>query len=105
MLWAPLPLPSRQGSVRDRNWPEAGDPGPKGSSGNQERDPFSEIATWKQGDRRDPVVIPLSRPRIERERGGEGTLVILGSHGWLCGDRRQALREFAGLVDIKRRGS
>jgi hypothetical protein len=50
-------------------------------------------------------ILPLSRPRIERERGGEGTLVILGSHGWLCGDRRQALREFAGLVDIKRRGS
>jgi len=50
-------------------------------------------------------ILPLPRPRIERERGGEGTLVILGSQGWLCGDRRQALREFAGLVDIKRRGS
>ena len=51
------------------------------------------------------LIIPLSRPRIELERGGEGTLVILGSHGWLGGDRRQALREFAGLVDIERRGS
>ena len=51
------------------------------------------------------LIIPLSRPRIELERGGEGTLVILGSHGWLCGDRRQALREFAGLVDIERWGS
>jgi hypothetical protein len=51
-------------------------------------------------------ILPLPRPRIERERGGEGTLVILSNgHGWLCGDRRQALREFAGLVDIKRRGS
>jgi hypothetical protein len=51
------------------------------------------------------LIIPLSRPRIELERGGEGTLVILGSHGWLCGDRRQALREFAGLVDIERWGA
>jgi hypothetical protein len=50
-------------------------------------------------------IIPLSRPRIELERGGEGTLVILGRHGWLCGDRRQALREFAGLVDIERWGA
>jgi hypothetical protein len=52
--------------------------------------------------RNSALIIPLSRPRIERERGGEGTLVILGSHGWLCGDRRQALREFAGLVDVER---
>jgi hypothetical protein len=55
--------------------------------------------------RNSALIIPLSRPRIELERGGEGTLVILGSHGWLCGDRRQALREFAGLVDIERWGS
>jgi hypothetical protein len=50
-------------------------------------------------------IIPLSRPRIELERGGEGTLVILGSHGWLCGDRGQALREFDELVHIERRGA
>jgi len=53
--------------------------------------------------RNSALIIPLSRPRIEREHGGEGTLVILGSHGWLCGDRRQALREFAGLVNIERK--
>ena len=54
---------------------------------------------------RNRIVLPLPRPRIERERGGEGTFVILGNgHGWLCGDRRQALREFAGLVDIERWG-
>ena len=48
-------------------------------------------------------IIPLSRPRIERERDGWGWLVLLPSgHGWLCGDRREALREFAGLVDIER---
>jgi hypothetical protein len=51
------------------------------------------------------LIIPLHhRPRIEPERDGEGTLVILGSHGWLFGSRHQALREFAGLVDIERRG-
>jgi len=35
----------------------------------------------------------------------EGWLVTLpGGHGWLVGDRRQALREFAGLVEIERWG-
>jgi hypothetical protein len=59
--------------VRDRNWPVGGDHGPKGSSGKQERDPFSEIATWKQGDRRDPVTVIINcapvakaRPRMTR---------------------------------------
>ena len=53
-----------------------------------------------------PFIIPLPRPRIERERDGWGWLVLLPSgHGWLCGDRRQAVREFAGLVDIERWGS
>jgi hypothetical protein len=46
----------------------------------------------------------LSRPRIERKRDADGTLVILGNHGWLCGDRRQALREFHELDRIERRG-
>jgi hypothetical protein len=55
--------------------------------------------------RNSALIIPLSRPQIERERGGEGTLVILGSHGWLCGDRGQALREFDELVHIERRGA
>ena len=37
-------------------------------------------------------IIPLSRPRIERERDAEGWLVLLpGGNGWLVGDRRQAL--------------
>jgi hypothetical protein len=48
-------------------------------------------------------VIPLGRPRIEHERDAEGWFVIRGNQ--LCGDRRQALREFAGLVDIERWGS
>jgi hypothetical protein len=56
--------------------------------------------------RNSALIIPLSRPRIERERGGEGTFVILGNgHGWLCGDRQRAIREFAKLVDIERWGS
>jgi hypothetical protein len=51
-------------------------------------------------------LIPLRRPRIEPERDGWGWLVLLPSgYGWLCGDRRQALTEFAGLVDIERWGS
>jgi len=59
----------------------------------------------RASQRNNSQIIPLSRPRIERERGGEGTLVILGSHGWLCGDRGQALREFDELVHIERRGA
>ena len=49
-------------------------------------------------------IVPLLRPRIERERDAEGWLVRLPSgHGWLVGDRREALREFAGLERIERR--
>ena len=44
------------------------------------------------------------RPRIERELDGEGWLVRRGPHGWLCGDRRQALAEFRRLERIERRG-
>jgi hypothetical protein len=29
--------------------------------------------------------------------------LLPGGHGWLVGDRRQALREFAGLVEMGRR--
>ena len=50
-------------------------------------------------------VIPLGRPRIEPALDCDGFYVIRQDHGWLCGDRRQALREFAGLVDIERWGS
>ena len=47
-------------------------------------------------------IIRLARPRIERERDAAGWLVLLpGGHCWLVGDRRQALREFAGLVEIE----
>ena len=50
------------------------------------------------------LIIPLHhRPRIEPERDGWGWLVLLPSgHGWLCGDRRQALREFDQLEHIER---
>jgi hypothetical protein len=42
-------------------------------------------------------------PRIEPERDGWGWLVLLPSgHGWVCGDRRQALREFDELEHIER---
>jgi hypothetical protein len=50
-------------------------------------------------------IVPLLRPRIERERDAEGWLVLLPSgHAWLVGDRREALREFVGLERIERSG-
>jgi hypothetical protein len=52
------------------------------------------------------ITIPLCRPRIEPERDGWGWLVLLPSgSGWLCGDRRQALRAFDELECIERWGS
>jgi hypothetical protein len=57
-------------------------------------------------ERHSGTIIQLGRPRIEHERDGWGWLVLLPSgHAWLAGDRRQALREFAALDDIERRGS
>jgi hypothetical protein len=50
-------------------------------------------------------IIQLARPRIERAVDCDGFYVLRGDHGWLVGDRQQALREFAGLVDIERQGS
>jgi hypothetical protein len=51
------------------------------------------------------VAFTTWRPRIERERDGEGTYVVLpNGHAWLVGDRRQALRQFRELVDIERFG-
>jgi hypothetical protein len=50
-------------------------------------------------------IIPLSRPRTERADDCDGFYVIRDDHGWLCGDRRQALAEFAGLERIERWGS
>ena len=43
-------------------------------------------------------LIQLPRPRVERERGGEGWMVILGSHGWLFGDRKGAVAELDELA-------
>jgi hypothetical protein len=48
------------------------------------------------------TVIPLRRPHIERECDGEGWYCILGDHGWLCGDRLQAISEFTELERIER---
>ena len=49
-------------------------------------------------------IIPLSRPRIERAVDCDGFYVLSGDHGWLCGDRRQALAEFSRLVGFERSG-
>src|SRR6516165_11232701 len=69
--WTPSVTPA-PGSVRDRNRPVVGDHGPKGSA-KQEPDPFSEIATWKQGDGGDPITgivtgapVAKGRPRMTR---------------------------------------
>ena len=48
------------------------------------------------------LVIRPPRPRIERDRDGLGWYVVLRSHGWLFGDRRQALEEHRSLVEIER---
>jgi hypothetical protein len=50
-------------------------------------------------------IIPLARPRIERAVDCDGFYVLRGDHGWLFGDRGQALAEFAGLERIERRGN
>ena len=47
-------------------------------------------------------IIPLARPRIERAVDCDGFYVLRDDHGWLCGDRRQALREFDELDHIER---
>ena len=49
-------------------------------------------------------IIPLARPRIDRAIDCDGVYVLRGDHGWLCGDRRQALAEFSSLVEIERSG-
>jgi hypothetical protein len=48
-------------------------------------------------------VLVLRRPHIEPAHEG-GWYVLLGSHGWLCGDRRAALTEFHELDRIERDG-
>jgi hypothetical protein len=48
------------------------------------------------------IFLPIERPRIELAREG-GWYVLRGDHGWLCGDRRQALEEHRSLVEIERR--
>jgi hypothetical protein len=50
-------------------------------------------------------IIPLARPRIERAVDCDGFYVLRDDHGWLCGDRRQALAEFGELEHIERWGS
>jgi hypothetical protein len=43
-------------------------------------------------------VLALRRPQFSRRVRAAGTL---GSHGWLCGDRRAALNEFHELDHIE----
>jgi hypothetical protein len=50
------------------------------------------------------LIIPLSRPRIERGVDRDGFYVLRGDHAWLLGDRRSALAEFGDLERIERRG-
>jgi hypothetical protein len=48
------------------------------------------------------TLIRLPRPRVERERGGDAWIVIRGSHGWLFGDRVQAIAELDELAGAER---
>jgi hypothetical protein len=48
-------------------------------------------------------VIDLPRPHIEAAREG-GWYVLHRDHGWLCGDRNQAILEFKNLDCIERWG-
>ena len=48
------------------------------------------------------IVVAFPRPRIECALDCEGFYIIRGDHGWLCGDRRQALREFELVERIER---
>ena len=59
--------------MRDRNWPEAGDPGPEMKDGLRQQPSSSAIAEVEQGDRRDPVTVIINgepvakgRPRMTR---------------------------------------
>jgi hypothetical protein len=49
-------------------------------------------------------LFPFTRPHIEAARDCEGWYVLRDNHGWLCGDRRQAIREFDELERIERWG-
>jgi hypothetical protein len=46
-------------------------------------------------------VLVLRRPRIQPACEG-GWYVLLGSHGWLCGDRHAGLTEFHELEHIEK---
>jgi len=92
--------------VHEKTRPVVGDHGPKGS-GKQEPDPFSKIATWKQGDRRDPVTVIngviLSFPergpwKVELLREGPAFLVRARDHGWLHGSLADALADAQWLA-------
>jgi hypothetical protein len=44
------------------------------------------------------AIISLRIPRVVREPGAEGWLLIVGSFGWLFGSRAEALREQRKLL-------
>jgi hypothetical protein len=44
------------------------------------------------------AIIPLHLPRVVREPGAEGWLVVYRSFGWLFGSRREALSELHKLM-------
>ena len=58
----------RRGSVRDRNWPEAGDPGPEMKDGLRQQPSSSAIAEVEQGDRRDPITVVIAGPPVAKAR-------------------------------------
>jgi hypothetical protein len=55
-----------------------------------------------RGNGRLEHIVFFTGVRVERERDGEGWLVLRGDQGWLHGDRRQAVRERDEIDDAER---
>jgi hypothetical protein len=54
---------------------------------------WKDVAQEARTENRACSVIKFPGPRLAPERDGAGWLVLRSEHGWLHGDRRQALRE------------
>jgi hypothetical protein len=54
--------------VRDRNWPEAGDPGPEMKDGVEQQPSSIAIAETEQGDRHDPITVVIAGPPVAKAR-------------------------------------
>jgi len=60
---------------------------------------LQRLGFWRGWRGRAMSIIPLERPLITPAREGGWYVLLQNGHGWLCGDRRQALKEFAALIE------